>query len=129
MTTQREVPEIPVATNGTLNGINGTVNGAVNGVNGDRRPETPTGNMSLTEYSANPSTPSEEKRARIKQVVPEEFLLPTGYPDVSTILNIYDGVSWLIGSSRLVPPAHRQRHIPSLRSLQSHSSHPRYQPK
>ncbi|KAM5384449.1 hypothetical protein ACJZ2D_001485 [Fusarium nematophilum] len=59
------------------------VNGSVNGTNGDARPHTPTTGMSLTEYSANPSTPSEEKRARIKQIVPEEFLLPTGYPDVS----------------------------------------------
>ncbi|KAH7155684.1 tryptophan synthase beta subunit-like PLP-dependent enzyme [Dactylonectria estremocensis] len=60
---------------------NGPTNGVTNGTNGDARPFTPTGTMALTEYSANPSTPSEEKRARIKQVVPEEFLLPTGYPD------------------------------------------------
>lgn len=64
---------VPVATNGAVNGTNGS----------DTRPHTPTSTMALTEYSANPSTPSEEKRARIKQIVPEEFLLPTGYPDVS----------------------------------------------
>lgn len=64
---------------------NGAVNGIVNGTNGDERPHTPTTGMSLTEYSANPSTPSEEKRARIKEIVPEEYLLPTGYPDVSFI--------------------------------------------
>lgn len=68
------------AVNGTVNGTNGT-----NGTNGDKRPHTPTTGMSLTEYSANPSTPSEEKRARIKEIVPEEYLLPTGYPDVSFI--------------------------------------------
>jgi hypothetical protein len=64
---------------------NGAVNGTVNGTNGDKRPHTPTTGMSLTEYSANPSTPSEEKRARIKEIVPEEYLLPTGYPDVSFV--------------------------------------------
>lgn len=62
---------VPVATNGAVNGTNGV----------ETRPHTPTSTMALTEYSANPSTPSEEKRARIKQIVPEEFLLPTGYPD------------------------------------------------
>ncbi|KAJ4329173.1 threonine deaminase [Fusarium piperis] len=56
-------------------------NGAVNGTNGDTRPHTPTTGMALTEYSANPSTPSEEKRAQIKEIVPDEYLLPTGYPD------------------------------------------------
>lgn len=86
MASQDDVPAVPVADRSLVNGVNGTVNGAVNGVNGDRRPETPTAGMSLTEYSANPSTPSEEKRARIRQVVPDEFLLPTGYPDVSQTL-------------------------------------------
>ena len=66
-----------------------TVNGTTNGttlVNGRhwRRPETPTGRMSLTEYSANPSTPPGENRARLSEVVPKDFLLPDGYPDVST---------------------------------------------
>lgn len=124
MTSQREVPEVPVATNGT-------VNGAVNGVNGDRRPETPTGSMALTEYSINPSTPSEEKRARIKQVVPEEFLLPTGYPDVSTIIwhQWRKGSGLLIQSPHTVPPTHCQRNIPSLRGLQGHRPHPRHQPQ
>ena len=68
-----------------VNGING-----VNGVNGDHRPQTPNGNgngsgngMALTEYSTNPTTPSEEKRRRIRAVVPEEFLQEDGYPDVS----------------------------------------------
>ncbi|KPM45859.1 Threonine dehydratase, mitochondrial [Neonectria ditissima] len=56
-------------------------NGISNGVKADTRPHTPNSTMALTEYSANPSTPSEKKRARIKQSVPDEFLLPTGYPD------------------------------------------------
>ncbi|KAF5577392.1 threonine ammonia-lyase biosynthetic [Fusarium pseudocircinatum] len=63
--------------------VNGAVNGTTNGTNGDShsRPHTPMTGMALTEYSANPSTPSEEKRARIKEIVPDEYLLPTGYPD------------------------------------------------
>ncbi|QGI59468.1 hypothetical protein CEK27_001593 [Fusarium fujikuroi] len=63
--------------------VNGAVNGTTNGTNGDShsRPHTPMTGMALTEYSVNPSTPSEEKRARIKEIVPDEYLLPTGYPD------------------------------------------------
>ncbi|KAF1737743.1 Threonine dehydratase, mitochondrial [Beauveria bassiana] len=46
------------------------------------RPKTPTtAAMALTEYSACPSPPSETAQARIKQVVPDEFLQPDGYPD------------------------------------------------
>ncbi|CAM1504750.1 Fc.00g023410.m01.CDS01 [Cosmosporella sp. VM-42] len=71
------VTELPVVANGAVNGVNGSANG----INGDHRPHTPTTSMALTEYSVNPSTPSEEKRARIKKIVPEEYLLPTGYPD------------------------------------------------
>lgn len=67
------------------------VNGArtvVNGVlpNGTAaRPHTPRtpslSGLSLTEYSANPSPPSEEKRSRLKNVIPPEFMLPNGHPD------------------------------------------------
>ncbi|CAF3501888.1 unnamed protein product [Fusarium graminearum] len=60
---------------------NGAVNGTANGTNDDSRPQTPMTGMALTEYSANPSTPSAEKQARLKEIVPEEYLLPTGYPD------------------------------------------------
>ncbi|KAI8719582.1 Threonine dehydratase [Fusarium sp. LHS14.1] len=73
MPSVHEPPVVPVVANGVVNGTNGT--------NGDTRPHTPTTGMALTEYSANPSTPSEEKRAQIKEIVPEEYLLPTGYPD------------------------------------------------
>ncbi len=59
-------------------------NGTSDDQNGYSRPETPAGSMALTEYSVNPSTPpSERAQARMKQLVPEEFLLPSGYPDVS----------------------------------------------
>lgn len=58
-------------------------NGIHKETNGTARPETPTGTMALTEYSANPSTPpSEEARSRMKHLVPEDLLLPNGYPDV-----------------------------------------------
>jgi len=56
-----------------------------NGINGDdHRPVTPPqrNGMSLTEYSANPKTPSPERRQRIKGVVPDDFLLEDGNPDV-----------------------------------------------
>ena len=59
-------------------------NGVVNGINGTQRPSTPpnrTG-MALTEYSANPQTPSPEKADRVKSVLPEDLLLPDGTPDV-----------------------------------------------
>ncbi|KAI0178504.1 threonine dehydratase I [Hypoxylon sp. FL1284] len=56
-------------------------NGASNGVNG-HVPRTPSlTSLSLTEYSANPSPPSERQRERIQTIVPEEFILPNGHPD------------------------------------------------
>lgn len=59
-------------------------NGAANGVNGAQRPSTPPTRpgMSLTEYSANPQTPSPEKTDRVKSVLPADLLLPDGTPDV-----------------------------------------------
>ncbi|KAG5977137.1 hypothetical protein E4U55_007029 [Claviceps digitariae] len=56
-------------------------NGIVQEVNGQRRPETPAGRMALTDYSINPSPPSEEKSARMRRAVPEDLLLPDGHPD------------------------------------------------
>lgn len=60
---------------------------AANGINvfsktnGRRTPSL--SGLSLTEYSANPSPPSSaDKQARIKQIVPDELLLPNGHPDV-----------------------------------------------
>jgi hypothetical protein len=40
-------------------------------------------NLSLTEYSAQPTPPSEDRETHIKKIVPDEFLLPNGNPDVS----------------------------------------------
>ncbi|KAG6010031.1 hypothetical protein E4U21_000473 [Claviceps maximensis] len=56
-------------------------NGIADEVNGPRRPETPAGRMALTDYSINPSPPSEEKTARMRKAVPEDLLLPDGHPD------------------------------------------------
>lgn len=72
---------------------NGTVNG--NGVNGHSpdRPETPAGSMALTEYSMNFSTPSAEKRENIKKIVPEEYLMPNGYPDVRSLPHMSSGLA------------------------------------
>ncbi|KAE8449451.1 hypothetical protein EG329_008059 [Mollisiaceae sp. DMI_Dod_QoI] len=57
-------------------------------VNGDSnaetfsRPRTPSLKaFSLTEYSTNPSPPSESPRRKVNGIVPEEFMLPNGYPD------------------------------------------------
>jgi hypothetical protein len=51
--------------------------------NGVLTPRTPknTG-LALTEYTANPSPPSESPKSAANQGVPEAFLLPNGYPDV-----------------------------------------------
>ncbi|PBP26816.1 threonine ammonia-lyase precursor [Diplocarpon rosae] len=55
----------------------------INGeVNGTSRPRTPSLNsFSLTEYSANPSPPSENPKTRIQGLIPDEFILPNRYPD------------------------------------------------
>jgi threonine dehydratase len=61
-----------------VNGVNAT-NGHVH-TNGRRTPSM--SGLSLTEYSANPSPPSARKQTSIKQLVPDELLLPNGHPDV-----------------------------------------------
>ncbi|EOO02336.1 putative threonine dehydratase protein [Phaeoacremonium minimum UCRPA7] len=80
--------EPPIVANRLPNGVNGSSSSSSSSsanininING-HRPHTPSlSGLSLTEYSANPSPPSEDKRIRIKKTVPDEFLLPTGYPD------------------------------------------------
>jgi hypothetical protein len=52
-------------------------------LNGVGSPRTPKGTgLSLTEYTANPSPPSEDQKSRAQSAIPEAFLLPNGYPDV-----------------------------------------------
>ena len=41
--------------------------------------------FSLTEYSAKPTPPSEDRKTHMKKIVPDEFLLPNGNPDVSCL--------------------------------------------
>lgn len=51
--------------------------------NGLPTPETPKlQSLALTEYTANPSPPSEKNRLRALSQLPDDFLLPNGYPDV-----------------------------------------------
>jgi threonine dehydratase len=66
--------------NGVANGVNGGSNTASRPYTPQRTPSL--SGLSLTEYSTHMSSPTEEKRARLKKIVPEEFLLPSGYPDV-----------------------------------------------
>ncbi|KAK0713868.1 putative threonine protein [Lasiosphaeria miniovina] len=71
--------------------LHGLGAGATNGVNcsanGTSRPPQPPqrtpslSSFSLTEYSAKPSPPSENRKAKMHNIVPEEFLLPNGNPD------------------------------------------------
>lgn len=70
---------------------------AQNGTSGQdaQEPVTPKLNsLSLTEYAANPSPPSEDPRQKaIDAGVPADFLLPTGYPDYLRLIltsRVYD---------------------------------------
>ncbi|KAF1345543.1 threonine dehydratase, biosynthetic [Delphinella strobiligena] len=65
--------------------------------NGVSRPQTPAINsLSLTEYAANPSPPSETVKEKTRNAgVPEAFLLPNGYPDYLRLIltsRVYDVV-------------------------------------
>ncbi|KAE9969483.1 hypothetical protein EG328_006846 [Venturia inaequalis] len=54
-------------------------NGLYSGV---QTPRTPlSSGLSLTEYTANPSPPSKDAKQKAQQAVPDDFLLPNGYPD------------------------------------------------
>lgn len=66
--------------------VNGASLHVVNGVNGERPASPPSvGNLALTEYSAQPSPPSEDATtSKMKDIVPDEFLLPNGHVDVSS---------------------------------------------
>lgn len=55
-------------------------NGLYSGVQTPRTP-LPSG-LALTEYTANPSPPQESAKSKAQSVIPAEFLLPNGFPDV-----------------------------------------------
>lgn len=78
------LPIEPTANGTIVNGTNGTTSPPNGSVSSPRTPQrTPSiSGLALTEYSAKPSPPSEERGDRIKSIVPDEFLLPNGHPDV-----------------------------------------------
>jgi threonine dehydratase len=66
--------------------------------NGTRTPQTPRHHsLSMTEYAANPTPPSERApRPAALSGIPEEFILPNGYPDYLRLIltsRVYDVVS------------------------------------
>ncbi|KAI1318216.1 threonine dehydratase-like protein [Xylariaceae sp. FL0255] len=66
---------------GVTTETNGPSSPPRNGVNGHTSRTPSLTGLSLTEYSANPSPPSESLQSRIREIVPDEFLLPNGHPD------------------------------------------------
>ncbi|KAF7937966.1 uncharacterized protein EAE97_007762 [Botrytis byssoidea] len=73
---------------------NGTV---TNGEKTPNHPRTPSlTSFSLTEYSANPSPPSESTQSKVSSIVPQEFILPNGYPDYLRLIltsRVYEAVN------------------------------------
>ncbi|TGO85160.1 hypothetical protein BPOR_0425g00070 [Botrytis porri] len=73
---------------------NGTV---TNGEKTPNHPRTPSlTSFSLTEYSANPSPPSESTKSNVSSIVPQEFILPNGYPDYLRLIltsRVYEAVN------------------------------------
>ncbi|KJZ76139.1 Threonine dehydratase [Hirsutella minnesotensis 3608] len=63
-----------------LSTVQPTANGTTDDADRPPRPPAP-GTMALTEYSVNPSPPSDDKASRIREIVPKDLLLPNGYPD------------------------------------------------
>lgn len=73
-----------IMTNGSQDGVNGSSNTNTNGHTNGHASRTPSlSGLSLTEYSANPTPPSEATpTSRITDIIPPEFILPSGHPDV-----------------------------------------------
>lgn len=89
-----------------------------NGTGHESRPRTPSINaFSLTEYSTNPSPPSTTPKPKVSSVVPEEFLLPNGTPDVLP----QSRLQWLFLIHFTVPTPYS--HQPRLRSRQGNAPH------
>jgi hypothetical protein len=100
--------------------VNG--NGIANGDGTESRPRTPSLNtLSLTEYSTNPSPPSQSPRSKIRGVIPDEFILPNGYPDV----RFPNLLIQFISNGEIVSAI--DPHVKSLRSRQRNTTHPRHE--
>jgi hypothetical protein len=111
---------------GTIVNGDASINGHST-LNGSR-PRTPSlKSLSLTEYSTNPSPPSNEPKNKIRGVVPDEFLLPTGYPDVCLFF-VYRHVSMELIELTIVVFTPNPR-FTSIRSSQRNPAHPRHQPQ
>ncbi|KAK3367455.1 tryptophan synthase beta subunit-like PLP-dependent enzyme [Podospora didyma] len=99
-----QTPEPRLANGANISGANGVLNG----INGTPRPQTPQRtpsltSFSLTEYSAKPSPPSEDRKAKMHKLVPDEFLLPNGNPDyLRLIITSYPRVREVCGEIPLV---------------------------
>ena len=70
------------------------MNGTEAQANGTKTPTTPKrSSLALTEYATNPTPPSERALPTKRYDVPEDFLLPTGYPDYLRLVltsRVYD---------------------------------------
>jgi threonine dehydratase len=73
------------------------MNGTDTQANGTRTPTTPKrSTLALTEYATNPTPPSERALPTNQYDVPQDFLLPSGYPDYLRLVltsRVYDVIS------------------------------------
>ena len=80
----------PDAVSNTMNGIDGQVNGI-------KTPTTPKrSSLALTEYASNPTPPSERALPANRYDVPDDFLLPSGFPDYLRLVltaKVYDVIT------------------------------------
>ncbi|KAK4124229.1 threonine ammonia-lyase precursor [Parathielavia appendiculata] len=78
--------EVPVANDNITNGNNGTEEMPTQttppSLSDGPLARTPSlSSFALTEYSAKPTPPAEDRKTHLKKIVPDEFLLPNGNPD------------------------------------------------
>ncbi|RMD44321.1 hypothetical protein DV735_g878, partial [Chaetothyriales sp. CBS 134920] len=73
------------------------LNGSGSSTSGTSTPETPrVSSLSLTEYAANPTPPGERVPELAKYDVPDDFLLPSGFPDYLRLIltsRVYDVIT------------------------------------
>ncbi|CAG9936670.1 unnamed protein product [Clonostachys rosea f. rosea IK726] len=80
------------------------INNLHNPVPMSQKYRTPRTSMALTDYSVNPSTPDDQKRQHIREIVPEDFLLPNGHPDYLRL--IASATSRIYEACKLTPLSH-----------------------